>query len=349
MEFSILMPVYNAEKYLADSAGTVLKQDFSDYELLLADDGSADNSAALCDAFAAAHPGKVRALHLPHRGLIATRRDALKAAAGEFVIWLDADDRLEPGMLKKLHELRNTFEDPDIILYEFTAFFEDGRPDDRRPPLFEDGTLFEGEEGKKPLYERLVRGNSLNAMWSKAMRTALCQADPTDYVPYQENPFGEDALQSLYPMTAAKKILYTSQPFYRYRIQADSIMHRFNKDKLDQRFNTALIGFYDPYLKQWGMDDPEHRLLLRSSYYRGVLDGILYFLTEKGYDQKEVKAYARSFVRAHPEVKKLCRFSALSVRQRGIFALFAAGQLELLRAAVLAKRKWNGRRPAAGR
>ena len=344
MEFSILMPVYNAGKFLADSAGSVLEQGFSDYELLLADDGSTDESPALCEALASAHPGQVRVLHLPHRGLIATRRDAIKAARGEFIIWLDADDRLEPQMLRKLHDLRAAFGDPDIVLYEFTAFFEDGRPDDKRPPLFEDGTLFEGEEGKKPLYERLVRGNSLNAMWSKAVRTALAQEDPTDYTPYQENPFGEDALQSLYPMTAAQRILYTSQPFYRYRIQADSIMHRFNKDKLDQRFNTALIRFYEPFLKEWGMDDAEHRLLLKASYYRGVLDGILYFLTEKGYDQKEVKAYGRSFVREHPEVRKLSRFSALSVKQRLIFALFGAGQLGLLRSAVLLKRKLNAKR-----
>ena len=146
MEFSILVPVYNASAFLSDAVDSVLEQDFSDYELVLADDGSTDESGALCDVFAAAHPETIRTLHLPHRGLIATRRDAIRAAQGEFIVWLDADDLLEPHMLRSLHEKRLQG-DPDIILYEFTAFFEDGRADDRRAPLFEDGTAFEGEDG----------------------------------------------------------------------------------------------------------------------------------------------------------------------------------------------------------
>ena len=339
MEFSILMPVYKARDYLAESVESVIAQDFPDWELILTEDGSPDESGAICDRFAAAYPDRIRVLHCPHRGTIPTRREAIRAARGDMILWLDSDDLMEAGTLSALHELRRSAGDPDIILYEFTAFYDDGRPDDRRPPLFADGTFFEGEEAKKPLYELYIRGNQLDALWAKAVRRELFQEDPTDYTPYCTNPYGEDALHGLYPLTHARKVYYTARPFTRYRIRRDSVMHEFDTARLDQRFNTGKFAFFEPFMKQWGLWDPEHLLLLKASSYRGVLDGILYFMMEEGYDQKAVSRYAKDFVRSHPELKTLSRSSALSLKQRGIFTLFAGGHFRLLTAAIRLRRR----------
>ena len=339
MEFSILMPVYKARDFLAASVESVLAQDLSDWELVLAEDGSPDESGAICDRFAAQYPDRIRVLHCPHRGTIPTRREAIGAARGEFILWLDSDDLMEPGTLKALHALRQTAGDPDIILYEFTAFYDDGRPDDRRPPLFADGSVFEGEEAKKALYELYICGNQLDALWAKAVRRELFQEDPTDYGPYLANPYGEDALHGLYPLTKARHVYYTEQPFCRYRIRRDSVMHEFDRARLDQRFNEGKFEFFRPFMELWGLWDADHLTLLKASSYRGVLDGILYFMTEDGYDQKAVRQYARSFVRTHPELKTLSRSSALSPRQRLIFSLFAAGCFRLMTAYIRLRRK----------
>ena len=331
MEFSILMPVYQAQELMRESVDSVLAQSFDDFELLLADDGSTDESPAICDEYAAKNPGKVRVLHLEHRGLIAARRSAIKAAGGECIIWLDADDLLEPGTLEALHAMRLSAGDPDMIIYEFTAFYEDGRPDDRRQPLFPDQTLFEGEEAKKELYELMIRTSALNSIWTKAVRRELFQADPTDYEPYMANPFGEDAIQSLYPLTKASRILYTSSPFCRYRIRKTSIMHDFDRASLDKRYNLGKIEFFKPFMKEWGLLDDEHMKLLQASTYRGVLDGILYFMREENYDQKAVRDYAVDFAEKHPDIRTYSRLRSLPARERLLFFLFGNGRFGTIR------------------
>lgn len=339
MEFSILMPVYKAQDYLEESVTSVLDQSFTDYELILAEDGSPDESGKLCDQLAAAHPNRIRALHFPHRGTIPTRRDAIRAARGDFILWLDSDDLMEAGTLQALHDLRIEANDPDIIIYEFTAFYEDGRPEDRRPPLFEDGTIFEGEEAKKPLYELYIRGNQLDALWAKAVRRELFQKDPSDYGPCESNPYGEDALHGIYPLTEARKVYYTSCSFTRYRIRSGSVMHVFDTERLDQRFNKEKMLFFRPFMERWGLWDREHRTLLIASAYRGVLDGILYFMLEDGYDQAAVKTYAKGFMSSHPDIKKLSRSAALPLKQRIIFALFAGGHFKTLCSLIRLRRK----------
>ena len=339
MEFSILMPVYRAAETLEESVQSVMNQTFDDYELLLVEDGSPDESGSIADSLAARFPKRIRVIHCPHRGTIPTRREAIAAARGDIILWLDADDLMEPDTLPYLHQLRAEQADPDMILYEFTAFYEDARPDDLRPPLFTDLSLFEGEEAKKSLYELYIRGNALDALWAKAVRRSLYQEDPSDYGPCLSNPYGEDALHGLYPLTHAKRILYTERRLTRYRIRQNSVMHRFDKDRLEQRLNPGKWDFFEFFMNQWGLWDEENRTLLKASSYRGVLDGILYFMLEKGYNQKEVNAYARSFVRQHPELKDLARSPFLDKKTRLIFRLFASGCFSVLCTAIRLRRK----------
>ena len=341
MEFSILMPVYKAADTLEEAVQSVLRQAYDDYELLLVEDGSPDESGRLCDALASRDPARILVMHCPHRGTIPTRREAIAAARGDFILWLDADDLMEPDTLSCLHRLRTEHGDPDMILYEFTAFYDDDRPDDARPPLFPDLTVFEGDAAKAPLYELYIRGNQLDALWAKAARRELYQNDPTDYAPYLSNPYGEDALHGLYPLTHAARVLYTDRRLTRYRIRQNSVMHRFDKARLDQRLNTGKFAFFEPFLKEWGLWDEKHRTLLKASSYRGVLDGILYFMLEDGYDQKEVRDYARGFVKTHPELKELARSPYLGKKSRVIFRLFSAGLFGLLRAAIKVRRKFR--------
>ena len=98
---TMIMPVYNAARYLEESIGSLRAQTFSDWELLAIDDGSTDDGAAVLTRLAAADP-RVRVLHNPNnQGLTFTRNRGLDAAHGEYVGWLDADDVALPTRLEK--------------------------------------------------------------------------------------------------------------------------------------------------------------------------------------------------------------------------------------------------------
>ena len=100
--FSIIIPVYNVQNYLAACIKSVAEQEGPrDWECLLVDDGSTDLCPQMCDAFAREIPG-VRVIHRQNGGLAAARNTGLKAAAGEWILFLDSDDAMAPGLLAAL-------------------------------------------------------------------------------------------------------------------------------------------------------------------------------------------------------------------------------------------------------
>lgn len=97
---SIIVPVYNAEKYLRECVESVLCQTLSDIELILVDDGSTDSSPTLCDQYAA-QDRRVKVIHKPNGRAASARNAGLRVASGEYVAFVDADDWISPDMYEK--------------------------------------------------------------------------------------------------------------------------------------------------------------------------------------------------------------------------------------------------------
>ena len=100
--FSIIIPVYNVQNYLSACVKSVVEQPGPrDWECILVDDGSTDQSGAMCDALAAELPG-LQVIHRENGGLAAARNTGLKAATGDWLLFLDSDDAMAPGLLEQL-------------------------------------------------------------------------------------------------------------------------------------------------------------------------------------------------------------------------------------------------------
>ena len=96
--FSIVIPVYNAEKYLGECVESVLSQSVTDFELILVNDGSTDKSGHLCDRFAL-RDERVKVIHQPNSGHITARMNGVSAAEGDYIMFLDSDDYWLDGAL----------------------------------------------------------------------------------------------------------------------------------------------------------------------------------------------------------------------------------------------------------
>lgn len=106
---SIIMPVYKSEKYLKTSIESILRQAFTDFELLLVDDCSPDNSGAICDEYAK-KDSRIKVLHLAQNGGAGNaRNEAMKVITGKYLCFIDADDYVDEDMLKKLAEAVTEF------------------------------------------------------------------------------------------------------------------------------------------------------------------------------------------------------------------------------------------------
>ena len=120
---SVIMPVYNVETYLSQSIESVLNQDHRNLELILIDDGSTDNSGAICDAYAA-EDGRIRVIHQKNGGAAAAKNAGLQIASGTYLSFVDSDDFLEPNvfgyMLKTLQG-----QEADAVQFSFQDLYTD--------------------------------------------------------------------------------------------------------------------------------------------------------------------------------------------------------------------------------
>lgn len=122
-QLSVVVPVYNAERYLGACVDSLLAQTFPDFELILADNGSTDRSHDICARYAAENPGRVRLLTLPEPSVSAARNAGIEAAEGHFITFMDADDWAEKEFLAEF--FRGPLPDTDTvvmqgILYDFS-------------------------------------------------------------------------------------------------------------------------------------------------------------------------------------------------------------------------------------
>lgn len=113
---SVIVPVYNAEKYLQECVDSILNQTLSDLELILVDDGSTDSSPALCDHYAV-QDTRVKVIHKPNGRAASARNAGLRTATGEYVTFVDSDDWISPDMYEKMLQTG-----ADITLCDYVRF-----------------------------------------------------------------------------------------------------------------------------------------------------------------------------------------------------------------------------------
>lgn len=189
MLFSIIVPAYNAERYLPECLASVDAQTFRDYEVIIVDDGSTDETSCIADTYAQSKCN-VTVLHRENEGPLLARRAGLKIARGQYAVFVDSDDGLHPEALQCIHDAI-TGTDADIVSFRYCRSKDFGRSD--TPSPLSTG-LYSGKEitdGRKHLCE-----GRFNEMWGKAIRLNLFDLS-VDYIQYNKIKHGEDLLQLL--------------------------------------------------------------------------------------------------------------------------------------------------------
>ena len=122
-KFSIIIAVYNTEKYTERAVESILSQGYKEYEIIFINDGSPDNSEAVIKEIIKKNPNvQIKYIYQNNKGLAGARNTGLMHSEGEYIIWLDCDDVLQEGALEKLATL--TTEKPDVIVNRISSYFE---------------------------------------------------------------------------------------------------------------------------------------------------------------------------------------------------------------------------------
>lgn len=230
---SIIVPIYNKAPLLDRCITSVLSQRYSELELLLIDDGSADDSYALCCGYAA-QDSRVKAVTQPNGGVSVARNTGLDLATGEYVLFLDADDWWEPGFLETILQTP-----PGADTLAMCGMYY-ASPSAKRPVLFDTAPVTQlGIDGIYPIYQK----HFLNMIWNKVFLRQHLAAHNIRFQPGLS--WGEDKLFVLEYMAHITHIRVVNQPLYNYSVSDTGLDNCFKKDELQRHdaLHQALFAF----------------------------------------------------------------------------------------------------------
>lgn len=301
IKFSVLIPVYNVEKYLNECVDSVLNQTFQNFEIVLVNDGSTDSSGEICNAYAGKDT-RIKVFHQGNQGLLSTRRTLLSRASGSFCLFLDSDDFWDADLLSKVNCAIEEF-DPDILIFRYKTVSEKGSLISFSPLISENNAFFSGV-GQKKLFNYAIDSTWINSLCNKVIRRTLFDIKE-DYSKYKGLKSGEDLLQTLPVFLKAERIVCITDPLYNYRKVSTGITGNFNPDFFKEI--SIVRGVVLDYMKLFEMSSDEYL----KRFYRNYLDsvsGYIHRLSCSGLSRQKVSAVFREiktsklFVEAYEDV-----------------------------------------------
>ena len=223
MKFSVIVPVYNVERYLKECVDSILCQTFTDFELILVNDGSTDQSPAICDACQEADP-RVKVIHKENGGQSSARNLGVEYATGTYVIFLDSDDFIRDKNF--LQDICNVAEqDTDIIVYRYCKYYNDDHLDFCGISLADLPT-----DNKEELFRRLVlRDAFFCSCWSKCTRLDLLKKNG---IVFDTNLCCEDMDWYYQVVSKAEQFKVLDQAYINYRQRENSVTSTFKEKSI---------------------------------------------------------------------------------------------------------------------
>lgn len=219
---SIIIPVYNGEKYLRPCIDSILHQTYQHWELLLIDDGSPDSSGAICDEYAS--DPRISVVHKENGGQASARNQGVAMAKGEYISFVDCDDWLETDMYESMLQTMHS-QQAEIIICGYIEEYKS-----RQKKVHADGEMkvYEASEALK----LVLRGKIGSYLWSMLFRREVVQELMPDLNPY------EDHATIFKWISHAHRVVVLHQAFYHYRQLESSSLHSYNPKKGNHFFQA---------------------------------------------------------------------------------------------------------------
>lgn len=223
MKLSIIVPVYNTEKYLAECLESLIAQQWKDLEIICVNDGSLDHSADILAVYEK-KDSRIRVITQENRGLSGARNSGLKAAAGEYVCFVDSDDAFLPDACERL-AMECLGKEPDLVVFGAETIPEKAIQSDNWLKTTLSTWDWMCRDGN--LCDLLRTPSSWPFVWRNCVRRSLLTELGLMFD--EQVRYGEDTLFQLCLLPACKRISFISDRLYRYRVgRSGSLMEQLN-------------------------------------------------------------------------------------------------------------------------
>ena len=272
---TVVIPVYNVEKYLNRCLKSILVQEWKNYDIILVDDGSTDRSPQICDDYVKAYDF-ISVIHKENGGLSEARNTGLSQAKGEYVYFPDSDDWLEPDTFIALAE---ALESQKFDIISFNREFVKGEED----VIVSDSVETQVFDGKDAFVQMLKHSYITGFANDKVYRKSLF----TDHnIQFPIGKYYEDLGTNYKLFLSAKRVYATNQKYYHYLIDnPDSITQSWNEKKFIDMFGFYKEVFYSTFVRS---QLNQEELQISQLYYVNGLTHILASLYKSKLDKKYI-------------------------------------------------------------
>lgn len=276
---SVIVPVYNVEKYLSRCIDSLLRQTLTNIEIILVDDESPDKCPQMCDAFAT-KDNRIKVIHKKNGGLGYARNSGLDISTGEYVSFLDSDDYVDSATYQWLYETASK-SNSDAVYYSYETFDDTGKAYGHN---LDDSIIeYKCQDSIKRLMLDMV-GSSPNERNDRNIQMSSCTAFYRRSVIENYNLrflsereyISEDLIFNMDFLAHASKVLRTNRSFYHYYINTNSLTHKIRLDRIER--NVHFYNFVLEKLKAY--PDYQHQDSYRAmrmliGYCRGSIMQVL--------------------------------------------------------------------------
>ena len=236
---SVIVPVYNVEKYLRDCLDSILQQDFTDYEVICINDASTDTSIKILREYQEKHKSLKIVEHTVNRGLSAARNTGLDCAKGKYIMFVDSDDMIEQGSMKELYQMAEENK-TDILCFNRTDIYEG-----------EMEKIYKSLNRKSQTNKEICTGKEVFCQWLKEndFKYSVCQKMflkcflDENGLNFYEGIYYEDVIFSFLVLIKAKRVMEYNKSFYICRKRHFSITTTVN-DKCVQSYYIVWMEIF---------------------------------------------------------------------------------------------------------
>jgi glycosyltransferase involved in cell wall biosynthesis len=259
---SVIVPVYNAEEVLHYCIDSIINQTYKEFELILVDDGSKDNSGKICDEYAE-KDSRIKVVHKQNEGVSVARNTGITRATGKYICFVDSDDYLDEDYLEELIIAEEKYPDCDNIWCGFKTVQDYNGSVTQK--------VVSGEDGDISFYTvkdiMTLHAQWLDAMpWNKLFIRDIIIKNNIEFP--KDLSLGEDLIFNLkYLNYSDKKIVIVNKMLYNYI--------RTEKESLDNKYYPDLLGIYEyldeemfKYAKEWNLSKEQITKIYNSSFFR---------------------------------------------------------------------------------
>lgn len=236
-KISVIIPVYNVEKYLKQCLDSVVNQTLKDIEIICVDDGSTDNSGTILDEYAS-KDNRIKVIHKENGGLSSARNEGLKYISSEYCYFLDSDDYIDSNLLENAY---NILQNNDVDYYCFgSAIFIDDKSITQDINSLNEYLQIKFNGIKKAIFD--VGLNQNIHVWNKIFKTSIIKKYNIHFI---EGLLYEDIFFTWYYFFLSNKIYFDQYKYHHYRICSNSIMEKTTSNKSYDSAVSHLLNWYE--------------------------------------------------------------------------------------------------------